>query len=508
MKVFSPIIVLTLVVFCLVSPSVGWGAEAQGDDCYPKATTISKKIACKSQISSKLKQIEVTKGQNGLTNDMSNKYGKLQEEFNALNTEIEAYNKENARQESICDKKLEEFNKLKADFPYSSQAAANKCLSMDENDEMNLTQTVLMTMVTQTVQGQKGCEILGAKTNYKDPKKDKQTEINKLDEEIRKTDADIIKKEKSYQEELDSINEERKKLKEDWESAQEDAEDAQAKALSNLRDNQLHLADNIRKLQTAAITARQNVQSIDIEIKAALNTAKAPNGKVVNLRNENAIHNHCVTVAKAARKETGATGLSKNAASGTQQVKTLRAAYDTCITELHELRQTVYQSFNNSAEQRIKQQQDIAQQLSEAEESYSKLTEDYNKMLEQLKTKLSKALQRYIEKDNDLANKYNLALQRKSQEMMQLTMNKTQDQQKLIGKYNSQGNLSTQEAEEVQSKYNEMMGIFKGATNDTGDTSKGAELICENFRGIVSPENAVNNIQKKSEEREDSGGQR
>ena len=481
MNRISSIIVLTLVMFSLVSPE---RALAGGDDLKGKCDE------ARSSWTSAKKALEEYRLQNKsvkINEDAT--YSKLQTEQSEAKAKYEECDK---KAESQCTDWKKERKDLIEKFPPSSQSAAKNCMASDEDDsEADMSRAAMGALVGQTLQGKDGCDLGGAKTINKDKRESIDKDVEKLETANRKADADIIKKQEQTEDELNKINEDRKKAKEDFENLQEDAESAQVKAMGQLRDKQLQLADTIRKLQSAAITARQNVQSIDIEMKAAMTTAKAPNGKIVNLKSESAINLNCVAVAKQTNKENYGSGSSKNATSGASRVAALKEAYANCVSELHDMRNNIAQSFANALEQRINQQDEIAKQIESANQQYAQLTADYNKMLEQLQGKLTKAQQRYYEKDNDLANKYNQALQRGQQLQNKLQMEKMQDQQKIIAKYNTQGKLSDQDIDEIIESSDELDRVERNLIDNE----------CQGFKGVQSTKEKY---EKKKADKEDS----
>ncbi len=485
MNRFTPLMLLTLVVFSLGISNLVWAEDDKKvEDCskeQEKVTTAENRL-----------EVDGKKFKDRNAADYVNLERAVKDAETKLNRCKDRIKEAKTEKNSGCKDKLTEYNKIVEDFPYEAQVAAKECLGGDSKDDLKLTKTVLESLVGQTARGEARCDIKGVKSTQKEERKTLDTDAEKLDEKIRKSDEELLKKEKSNMEELERINEDRLKEKDDWEKSQTDAEAAQTKALSAMRDKQLQLADSIRTLQSQQIKARQDINSIEIEIKAAMSTAKTSTGKVVNLRSESAIHLHCVARAKAVNKENYSAGNSKNATSGTGRVKALKAEYESCITELRDQRETVTQSYMNSAEHRIKNAQDITTKLDETQKMYSQSVEDYNKLLEKLKEGLTKAQQKYFERDSILANKYNQAMQRGAQEKQRITSNKMLDQQKLTGKYKSQGRISNQEAQQVLSKKRRLQAIYDDAKR------RG----CDNF-DFPSPDAEAKSIEEGSDE--DSG---
>jgi uncharacterized protein YoxC len=496
MKSFSPLIFLTAVVFTLATSSVVWGAS---EGCTPK--DINDKKAKKNTAEA---NIRIVKTKIDLISDKmkdSPEGKKLQQELEDatkakenIDSDISTCNDNNSANKEICKEKLTEFNKIKEDFPYASQAAAQSCLGTDEDDS-EITSTVVNNMLNQDPNGKPGCDFGGAKTSSKEKRKDITSDINKLDEKVRKYDDEFLKEERRSKEELDRIEEDREKEKEKWEKTQEDASDAQEKALNDLRNNQISIAQRISTLQNEIMKLTQNIGNIEIEIKAALTNAKSPSGKIVNLRSESAIHMNCTMLAKAANKDFfGSSGASNNISSGAQRVKILKDTYDNCVTELHDLRQTIGLSYQQDLTRRVANKDAMAKQLAQAEDDMSHSVEQYNKLLQKVSDKLTKESQKYYEKDNKLANNYNDAMTQSSKKKALISQNKTKDQQKLNGFYTSQGNITDEQMDEIISKSEELDEIYKAATDEKG-------LNCDNFKGVKDPTVALKGIKDKRDKR-------
>lgn len=432
MKAFPSITVLTVVFFSLGS-TLAWGADDESCKKFETAWDDAKKAT--------QAHIKANKG------DPKPRDEELQTLRNEESKALARYDECRKDKKDQCDKWATELKTLKDKFGVGTHVSALLCTESDEDTETGLGFSMITALTGQMPGGKKGCDFGSAKTTNKDKITEIEKDIDKLEEKIRKSDNDVIKREKNSQQELDSINEERKKLKEEYENAQESAESEQVKAMQNLRNNQLQLADNIRKIKSAAITARQNVQSAEAELKSALTNAKVPGDDKtsINLRSEAEIVYYC----KFKAKQMIGKGSSKTSSQGSERVTMYTEKVNKCVENLHDHRNNLSQSYTNALENRLKMQEDLNHQLDDAEKQYSTLTEDYNKGLQMLQSKMSKALQRYIEKDSELANKYNQAVQRAGQERNQLAMEKMEDQRKIITKYNTQGNLSNSDADEV-----------------------------------------------------------
>ncbi len=477
MNRFTPLMLLTLVVFSLGTPNLVWAEE---DKCKPLYDAWITAQTAERQ----------NKSKSTLDTDRDNLIRATVEAKSVYDKCQTSEDKKESKNKDFCTEALKKYNDILKEHPHTAQVSANKCLAGDAEDDLEITRTVLMTMVNQAGQRKPGCDIKGTKGTFKDDKKTMESDIEKLDEKIRKSDEELIKKEQSNLSDLEKIEKERLDAKDAWEEKQTETEAAQGKALNDMRDQQLKLADAIRTLRSQEIKARQDINSIEIEIKAAMSTAKTSTGKVVNLRSDSAIHLHCVSRAKLVNKENYAAGNSKNASSGTSRVKALKAEYESCLTELRDQRESVTQSYMNSAEHRIKGAQDIATRLSETEKMYAESVENYNKTLEKLKGSLTTAQQKYMAEDSRLANKYNQAMQRAAQEKQRLMMNKMQDQQKLQGKQTSAGEISNEEAEDLMSKHNELEETYQEAKPRN----------CPGF-GKTSPKEAMEKSNQSKEER-------
>ncbi len=463
MTLKSSIIILTLVTFSLVTFTVSQADARDGSNSTSNRSSTSASSSNCDKIQTNLLNFQQEQ------QDPKTTLQRQEQIKSLINQQQKLYDKctqDKSDDKAYCTQLQSDFKDLVKDFPYPARKMAKDCITDDgESDDTSFSLTLMQSFVGQTPQGKKGCDIKGAKTSFKDDKKDLSKKIDDLQEKIRKGDEDILNAQKDSQKDLKQINDERDKLKEEWEKAQEDAQTAQESALAKYRDTQLQLSDQIRKLQTQEITARQNIQTASIELKAALTSAKTSSGGIVNLQSETSIKLACVAVAKKTNADNFGGSSSSSLSSGSDRVKALKDTYNSCVQQMHDLRNTISQSYINNSELRVKQHDDIVNQLSDAQTQLSNSVDDYNKALDKVKSKLTQAQQKYFLKDNELANEYNTALQSAQQNQSRLQMSKIQDQQTLQSQLTSQGKISVEEAQEVQSKSNALQAVFDSAKN-------------------------------------------
>jgi hypothetical protein len=478
----SAIIVLTLVVFSLVSPRVVWAdlstTGADLDDC----STAKQQM---NDAKNALAQYKNDKTVSPASTQAQTDYSSRVSDYNTCKSDLK----------SKCADGLKEFKDIQTKMGnYTNVAKAKSCMGLGNSDDDNQGAE----MVAAAVAGQvstspsPGCDFGGAKTSNKETRDKYQSDVDKLSDKIRKSGDDIIKKEKSTQEQLDDINKQRQDLKEQFEDNLDQAQSAQTKAASALRDKQMQIANQIRQLQSAEITARQNIQNTSIEQRNALTSAK-DGSDTVDLTSESALQLHCIALMKKTNADYYGGKASNSNTAGASRVSILKDFYNKCVDRMHDLRTTVNTGYQNSLEQRVKQHDDVSQQLAEAQQSYTQSTTDYNTSLDQLKSKMTRAQTNYYTKDNQLSNKYNTLLHQAQQTQYQDSMNRLQDQQTLTGKIKSQGTLSTDDAQEIEDNFNTLQKTYD-AYHDS----------CQSFQGIPSPSAAESTAEDRAQQRKDN----
>ncbi len=395
------------------------------------------------------------------------------------------------KKDSQCTDLNARYKDLIKDYSYKTRQKAEDCLDLNEDNDSGFTVALMQAfggVHENPLDGRSECNF-GKKDNFDDQMKEKVKQIDEYEKDIRKAEEDLVKSQKKLTEEVNELQEARQELKEKWEEAQQDSQNAMEKALSQMRDNQISIQNQIRKIQTELLTGRQNLNKVQSNMKAEL----AKQG----LQSEASIDRICQNQARdyydkryAPSKGKKASSASKAASRGKKKTSDLQALYKDCLKSAYERRASVYQTFEDHAAQLAKHIQNLEEQLVELENQYTQQVKDYNTALEKNESQLKQAQQRYFEKDNQLANQIMQAQQNGQLESTRLQQNKMKDQRRLMGAINSQGGIKRSQAEEIINKNDTLNDVI----------AQGKGLACSVFEHI--DETGEINIQKAREKRD------